>query len=130
MNQDALPEMREWLGRIDYSSDELNKLNVIHVTGTKGKGSTCAFVSSILQHLFPEKKIGLFTSPHLKAVNERIRINSVPIPEETFAKYFWEVWDRLESYAEREGLDKTKKPVYFRFLTLMAWHVFMDLKVH
>jgi folylpolyglutamate synthase len=129
MNQDSLPEMREWLRRIAYSPDDLNQLNVIHVTGTKGKGSTCAFVSSILKHLFPEQRIGLFTSPHLKAVNERIQINSMPIPEEAFARYFWEVWDRLETYAEREGLDKTKKPSYFRFLTLMAWHLFMSVKV-
>ena len=129
MNQTSLPEMREWLARINYSPADLNQLNMIHVTGTKGKGSTCAFVSSILQHLFPKKKIGLFTSPHLKAVNERIQVNSVPISEDLFAQYFWQVWDRLESSAEKEGLDKVKKPVYFRFLTLMAWHVFLDLKV-
>ena len=69
MNETSLPEMREWLRRINYAPDDLNSLNMIHVTGTKGKGSTCAFVSSILQHLYPEKKIGLFTSPHLKAVS-------------------------------------------------------------
>ena len=129
MNQTSLPEMREWLRRINYSPTDLNRLNMIHVTGTKGKGSTCAFVSSILQHLFPQQKIGLFTSPHLKAVNERIQVNSTPIPEETFARYFWEVWDRLDASAEKEGLDKVKKPVYFRFLTLMAWHAFLDMKV-
>jgi len=96
---------------------------MIHITGTKGKGSTCAFVSSILQHLNPSHKIGLFTSPHLKAVNERIQINSIPISEEEFARYFWQVWDRLEK--SEEG----KKPIYFRFLTLMAWHAFLDMKV-
>lgn len=129
MNETSLPEMREWLRRINYAPDDLNSLNMIHVTGTKGKGSTCAFVSSILQHLYPEKKIGLFTSPHLKAVNERIQVNSIPIPETTFARYFWEVYDRLESSAKKEGLDVAKKPVYFRFLTLMAWHAFLDMKV-
>jgi folylpolyglutamate synthase len=129
MNQTSLPEMREWLRRINYSPTDLNRLNMIHITGTKGKGSTCAFVSSILQHLFPEKKIGLFTSPHLKAVNERIQVNSVPISEVTFARYFWEVWDRLEASAELEGLDKLNKPVYFRFLTLMTWHALLDMKV-
>jgi len=129
MNQSSLPEMREWLRRINYMPADLNSLNTIHITGTKGKGSTCAFVSSILQHLFPENKIGLFTSPHLKSVNERIQFNSVPISEALFAKYFWDVWDRLETSAEAEGLDKGKKPVYFRFLTLMAWHAFLDMKV-
>ena len=43
---------------------------------------------------FPE---GLYTSPHLVAVRERIRVNGAPISEEDFAKYFFEVWDRLEA---------------------------------
>jgi folylpolyglutamate synthase len=129
MNETSLPEMREWLRRINYSTSDLNKLNMIHVTGTKGKGSTCAFVSSILQHLYPSKRVGLFTSPHLKAVNERIQVNSTPIKEDLFARYFWDVWDRLERSAVVEGLDKERKPVYFRFLTLMAWHAFLDLGV-
>ena len=129
MNETSLPEMREWLRRINHAPNDLNSLNMIHITGTKGKGSTCAFVSSILQHLYPEQKIGLFTSPHLKAVNERIQVNSVPIPEDDFAHYFWQVWDRLEISAKEEGLDAAKKPVYFRYLTLMAWHAFLDMKV-
>lgn len=40
--------------------------------------------------------IGLYTSPHLCAVRERIRINGEPISEELFAKYFFEVWEKLE----------------------------------
>ena len=101
----------------------------MHVAGTKGKGSTCAFVDSILSshrtlHGTPTK-IGLYTSPHLIAVRERIRINSEPITEAVFAKYFFEVWDALEGTALREGRDPRKKPVYFRFLTLMSFHVFL-----
>jgi folylpolyglutamate synthase len=79
--------------------------------------------------LYPEQKIGLFTSPHLKAVNERIQVNSVPIPEDDFAHYFWQVWDRLEASAKKEGLDAANKPAYFRYLTLMAWHAFLEMKV-
>lgn len=58
-------------------------------------------------------------------VRERIRINSLPISEEQFTKYFFEVWDALESSAVKEGIDPAHKPTYFRFLTLMAFHVFM-----
>jgi len=132
MNATSLPEMREWLRRINYTTDDLNSLNMIHVTGTKGKGSTCAFVTSILQQLYPHWRIGMFTSPHLKAVNERIQVNSVPISEDDFARYFWEVWDRLEAHQSTEEGEvqyKTRKPAYFRFLTLMAWHAFLDMKV-
>ena len=48
------------------------ELKVIHVAGTKGKGSTCAMIASILQHA--GYKVGLYTSPHLHRVNERVRI--------------------------------------------------------
>lgn len=75
---------------------DLNRMNVLHITGTKGKGSTSAFVSSILTTLAPKAKVGLYTSPHMVAVRERIRINGEPIAEDVFARYFWEVWDRLE----------------------------------
>lgn len=87
----------EYAQRIGYSPSDLDALNVIHVAGTKGKGSTCAFASAALQNVNPERKVGLYTSPHLVSVRERIRINGQPISEELFAKYFWEVWDRLHA---------------------------------
>ncbi|KAG5648932.1 Folylpolyglutamate synthetase [Asterophora parasitica] len=95
LSEFAIPEMVEYLGRIGYSPHDLNALNVIHITGTKGKGSTSAFTDSILRQALSGKKIGLYTSPHLVAVRERIRINGAPISEELFARYFYEVWDRL-----------------------------------
>jgi len=101
----------------------------VHVAGTKGKGTVCAYVDSILSsyqknHGVP-KKIGLFTSPHLISVRERIRINSEPISAPLFAKYFFEIWDLLESSAHTLSLDPAIKPVYFRYLTLMSFHVFL-----
>lgn len=106
----------------------------IHVAGTKGKGSTSAFISSILAQYVPSAgaqkkptKIGLYTSPHLRFVRERIQINNEPISEELFAKYFFEVWDTLEAAAKTESgpTDVPTKPVYFRYLTLMALHAYL-----
>ena len=81
---------------------------------------------------FP-KKVGLYTSPHLISVRERIRINSVPISPELFAKYFFEVWDLLTLKYELatlkndlENLPSDQKPGYFKFLTLMSFHVFLQ----
>jgi folylpolyglutamate synthase len=71
----------------------------------------------------PPTKIGLYTSPHLRFVRERIQINNEPISEEKFAKYFFEVWDKLE--AAPETSDAPTKPVYFRYLTLMALHAYL-----
>ncbi|KAF8341571.1 FolC bifunctional protein [Cantharellus anzutake] len=125
----AIPEMIGFLRRIGYTPEDLNRLNVIHVTGTKGKGSTCAFVDSLLRHSDPSWKVGLYTSPHLIAVRERIRINGEPISEELFARYFFDVWDRLENTTIETQEFRTPKPMYFKFLTLVAFHVFMELKV-
>jgi folylpolyglutamate synthase len=107
----------------------LDKLNIIHVAGTKGKGTTCAYVDSILaqyrkSHDVPHK-VGLFTSPHLVAVRERIRINSVPIPAQLFTKYFFEVWDSLQAAAA----GPLTPPSYFKYLTLMSYHVFLQESV-
>jgi folylpolyglutamate synthase len=71
------------------------------------------------------RNVGLFTSPHLVAVRERIRINSVPISRDLFAKYFFEVWDKLEAAAAKSEVTLVK-PVYFRYLTLMSYHVFLQ----
>ncbi len=64
------------LGRVQELLSALGspqaKLKVIHIAGTKGKGSTCAMIASILQQA--GFKVGLYTSPHLHRVNERIRI--------------------------------------------------------
>ena len=76
----------------------------------------------------PVRRVGLYTSPHLRSVRERIQINNEPISEELFAKYFFELWDRLEDAARKAGkpTDVSAKPVYFRFLTLMALHAYIS----
>ncbi|KAF9008938.1 Mur ligase [Cyathus striatus] len=125
----AIPEMLEYLSRIGYSPEELNRLNVIHITGTKGKGSTSAFADSIIRHAMPQWKVGLYTSPHLVAVRERIRINGISISEEDFAQFFFEVWAKLEKNTKRELESTSIMPGYFRFLTLLAFHTFMKLGV-
>ncbi|KAF2476643.1 FolC bifunctional protein [Lindgomyces ingoldianus] len=135
MNKQAIPEMIEWCRRVGYEPSDFDRLRPIHVAGTKGKGSTSAFISSILsQYLSPTQvdtkptKIGLYTSPHLRFVRERIQINNEPISEEKFAKYFFEVWDRLEAAARASDTppDQPTKPVYFRYLTLMALHTYLQ----
>ncbi|ODQ82547.1 hypothetical protein BABINDRAFT_5497 [Babjeviella inositovora NRRL Y-12698] len=127
----AMPEMLEWTRRLGYAASDFNRMNIIHITGTKGKGSTCAFVQSILSqyHTRGVNKIGLFTSPHLKSVRERVRINGNPIAEDLFTKYFFEVWDKLSgstSDTERfPDMAGDSKPVYFKYMTLLSFYVFL-----
>lgn len=73
---------------------DIDSTNAIHITGTKGKGSTCAFTESILRnHGF---KTGFFSSPHLIEVRERIRINGKPLSRNLFAQHFWECYHSME----------------------------------
>lgn len=109
---------------------DLKRLRIIHVAGTKGKGGTCAFVDSILHQYrlkasYPSK-VGLYTSPHIKHVRERIQINSEPISEECFTRYFFKSWDKI---APGDVLDPNDRPGYFRFLTLMSFDVFLEERV-
>ncbi|KAI5953920.1 MET7 [Candida margitis] len=133
-NELSINEVREYTARLGYAPRDFNKLNIIHVTGTKGKGSTCAFTESILKQYQPDyiTKIGLYTSPHLKSVRERIRINGQPINKELFTKYFFEVWDKLTSTKsdpkEWPSLQPSEvvKPMYFKYLTILSFHVFLQ----
>ncbi|XP_068104657.1 folylpolyglutamate synthase, mitochondrial-like isoform X2 [Hyperolius riggenbachi] len=122
--QEQLKAMKTFLERSGLAVEDLDQLNIIHVTGTKGKGSTCAFAEQILRNC--GLKTGFYSSPHLVQVRERIRINGQPISKELFSKYFWQVYNRLE---ETKDDDLDSMPAYFRFLTIMAFHVFLQEKV-
>ncbi|KAK3148606.1 hypothetical protein QOZ80_3BG0297080 [Eleusine coracana subsp. coracana] len=98
--------------------EPIARMKVIHVAGTKGKGSTCTFTESILRSC--GFHTGLFTSPHLMDVRERFRLDGVDISEEKFLKYFWWCWNKLKEKTD----DDVPMPPYFRFLALLAFKIF------
>ena len=69
---------------LDRLGNPHKNLQVIHITGTNGKGSTSAFFAAALREA--NLTVGLFTSPHLEQVNERIRINDDMISDEDFIR--------------------------------------------
>lgn len=90
----------------------------IHIAGTNGKGSTAAFLNSILQEAGP--KVGLITSPHLTHLTERIQINRRPIPFEALSEVIDEIRKRLPS---EDYLS------YFEMMTLAGFEHFSKMKV-
>ncbi|KAK9817171.1 hypothetical protein WJX72_010631 [[Myrmecia] bisecta] len=114
--------MNTYLQRLDLS-ERLKTLRVVHVAGTKGKGSTCAMVESMLRA--SGYRTGLFTSPHLWDVRERIRLNGQPIERAQFSEHFWKCFNALREQADAH----VGMPAYFRFLTLLGLRVFVEEQV-
>lgn len=117
----GLGRMKELAGRL---GNPQNRTTVVHVAGTKGKGSVASMVSSILQT--EGLKVGLFTSPHLLSFRERIRINGTPLTETEFAEAVESVWPHILAMGT-PGSDLC--PSTFECLTAMAFHVFNNEQV-
>jgi folylpolyglutamate synthase len=93
----------------------VSELSVVHVAGTKGKGSTCTMVESILRK--EGYRTGLYMSPHIVDVRERIRVLGKLLSKEEFTRYFWTVYTALHESGD-------PMPGYFRFLTCLAFYIF------
>lgn len=119
---DRFDVMFDYLKILDLD-EAISQMKVIHVAGTKGKGSTCTFTESILRNC--GFHTGLFTSPHLIDVRERFQLDGGDICEEKFLAYFWWCWDRLKENTTED----TPMPTYFRFLALLAFKIFASEQV-
>ena len=95
------------------------------VAGTNGKGSTSATLASIL--IAAGVRAGLYTSPHLERVNERIRINGTEIADEDFARTFFRVHDAAQALVLTGKLPQL--PSYFELLTAQAFLYFAEAGV-
>ena len=114
--EEQFAQLETYVRRTGLKS-QMDALKVIHVAGTKGKGSTCALVEGILRAR--GTRVGTFTSPHLMDVRERFRIDGQKVDEETFAREFWWTYDAVRKTCGDLGM-----PAYFRFLTLLGLRIF------
>ncbi|MFC1738105.1 bifunctional folylpolyglutamate synthase/dihydrofolate synthase [Planctomycetota bacterium] len=94
------------------------KIHTIHIAGTKGKGSTATMVAKMLEA--NDYKVGLYTSPHLVSLHERIMVNSRMVSENKMLG----LMNRI--YAPIEKLSKNDGPTFFEILTSIAFMYFVD----
>ncbi len=102
-----------------------DRLRIVHVAGTNGKGSTCAMIESALRAT--GARTGLFTSPHLAEPTERIRISGDPVSHERFASAFDRVHEAVEGLLSKGLIDY--HTTYFETVTAMALLVFAEENV-
>lgn len=110
----------QWI--LDVLENPEKDLMFIHVAGTNGKGSVCAFLDSIL--LKAGKKTGRFTSPHLIRMEERIQVSGHEISEERFT----EVFQIVKKAVDRAVNQGAAHPSFFEFLFLMSLVYFQEEK--
>lgn len=118
-NLENISALLERLGRPDRA------FPVVHIAGTNGKGSTAAFIESILREA--HFRTGLNTSPHLERINERIRVSGKEISDERFAEVFTRIQSAIEELLA-EGKLKAH-PTYFECVTALAFEVFAQARV-
>ena len=111
--------LAERLGRPDRAYPS------VHIAGTNGKGSTAAFLESILRHA--GFRTGLNTSPHLERINERIRINGEEISDDAFAETLTRIHALIEELLAAGKL--RAHPTYFECVTAMAFESFARERV-
>lgn len=97
----------------------------IHIAGTNGKGSTAAFLDAILRRA--GFRTGLYTSPHLERINERIRINGREIADAAFAAVFSRIQALIEELLAEGKL--RAHPTFFECVTALAFEAFAQSKV-
>ena len=109
----------------DFLGRPGERAKIVHVAGTNGKGSVCAFVTSVLERA--GISTGLFSSPHLVDIRERFRLNGEMISREAFASCLNRVMDSLELFRAETGKAEYH-PTFFELLFFMGMLWFSDQK--
>ncbi len=97
--------------------------SIIHVAGTNGKGSVCAYVNSVL--CAAGKRVGMFTSPHLVRINERFRIQGEPVEDERIVAAFEQVKPVMDAMAA----ENLAYPTFFETMLAMGMVIFREAGV-
>jgi dihydrofolate synthase/folylpolyglutamate synthase len=113
-------------GLLRYLGDPQRRVRAVHVAGSKGKGSTAAMLAAALQHA--GYRTGLFTSPHLSRVEERIQIDGAMITPSELTALMAEIRDAIISY-EAKHTDEGDAPTFFEIVTALGFLHFVRRRV-
>ncbi len=116
----GLDSIKELLRRL---GDPQNRVKVVHIAGTNGKGSICAFLDGILENA--GYVVGRYISPTIFTYLERFQINGTYMDEDTFAVYL----ERVKNVADAMAADGLNRPTSFETETAIAFCYFMDKNV-
>lgn len=120
-SKNTMEDTRAFLKKLGNPDREMK---IIHVAGTNGKGSVCAYLRSVLN--VAGCRVALFTSPHLVDVRERFTIDGEMVSEEAFLEAFLKVYEALPW--EELAADKGYHPTFFEYLFFMAMLLFKEKK--
>lgn len=112
--------MEDTRGFLHRLGDPDEGLRILHVAGTNGKGSVCAYMRSVLEEA--GRRVAVFTSPHLVDIRERFCIDGNIISREAFQEAFSEVYEKLDWQALENG--EGYHPTFFEYLFFMAMLLF------
>jgi dihydrofolate synthase/folylpolyglutamate synthase len=118
----SLDEVRTLLAAL---GNPHQRFRSVLIAGTNGKGSTAATLASILTA--SGARVGLYTSPHLERINERIRIGNSEIADDVFARLYFRVHDAAQQLVQQGRLPQ--HPSFFEVLTAIAFLCFAEEKV-
>jgi dihydrofolate synthase/folylpolyglutamate synthase len=104
--------------------DPHRDLKVLHVTGTNGKGSVCAYAASVLRA--SGYRVGLYTSPHLVRFNERIRVDGAPVADDEVLRLWAGMQPAIQAMTAARAIDH---PTFFEVTTAMAFQYFRERAV-
>jgi len=98
----------------EYLGKPGSRSKIVHVAGTNGKGSVCAFLQSICMQM--NVRVGMFTSPHLCDITERVRIDGAWINREAFYAIFMQLAEKLQAFCAENEAQKEYHPSFFEWL--------------
>ena len=119
----TMEDTRAFLHNLGYPD---RKLKIVHVAGTNGKGSVCAYLRSILETA--GYRVAVFTSPHLLDIRERFVVDGEMITREDFLRVFLQVYEALDWIALEQEVSEAYHPSYFEYLFFMAMLFFAEKK--